>query len=546
VGNWTEFEIKKMIGQMIVVRASGYLFAHQRRYPVWEVENTQLKHWLETLNLGGVILLGGSAAELSLRTKQLQTWSNVPLLIAADIEEGVGQRFAGATWFPPPMALAAIWQQDPHLAQDYSYQMGAITAQEALAIGINWILAPVVDVNNNPDNPVINVRSFGDKPEIVQDLATAFIQGTKNYPILTTAKHFPGHGDTATDSHLELPCIPHSQERLQQIELPPFQAAIAAKVDSIMTAHLQIPAWDRRFLPQQDHLLDQEKLTYPATLSSPILTGQLRQDLGFDGLIVTDALIMGGVANYFSAAEIAVKAVEAGADILLMPADPVIAIDAVYEAVKSGLITVERIAESIGRINKAKEKISIENQIQEKSSWQFTEELYSNKATKTVKKILTQSMDRGGIFPIGKGQRNLIIVDDLLNCDFLDRQSPAVTIPKKMGYELQLVDYNTRSLVKQDHRPTLLQLFVRGNPFRGSAGLSEAAQKFYWDLINQELLQGLIIYGSPYIKDWFQDKIPPSLSWIFSYGQMAIAQQLACEALFNISSSSKEESDDFM
>ncbi|PSO92465.1 MAG: beta-glucosidase, partial [Cyanobacteria bacterium SW_6_48_11] len=197
--------LQEQIAQMIVVRASGYLFDHQIRYPHWEPPAATLQHWLQDLNLGGVILLGGSAGEIALRSQQLQAWAKTPLLIAADIEEGVGQRFAGATWFPPPMAIGEIAKQDASLAQSYAQKMGAVTAAEALAVGINWIFAPVVDVNNNPANPVINVRSFGETVATVTQLATAFIQGAQAFPVLTTAKHFPGHGDTAVDSHLDLP-----------------------------------------------------------------------------------------------------------------------------------------------------------------------------------------------------------------------------------------------------------------------------------------------------------------------------------------------------
>ncbi len=333
--------LKEQIGQMVVVRASGHLFDHQRAYPAWEATNSQLHSWLANLNLGGVILLGGSSAELSLRTQQLQNWATTPLLIAADIEEGVGQRFSGASWFPPPMALGDIAEHNLSKACDYAFQMGALTAQEALSLGINWLLAPVVDVNNNPDNPVINIRSFSNNPEIVSSLASAFIRGTKSHAVLTTAKHFPGHGDTSIDSHLELPVIPHDPTRLAKIELPPFQAAIAAGVDTVMTAHLLIPAWDQK---------------YPATLSKPILTNQLRQQMGFEGLIVTDALIMGGMAQ-FSSSEVAVRAIEAGADILLMPPDPVMAIEAVYMAVLSGRLSPERITESVKRIEQAKTKV---------------------------------------------------------------------------------------------------------------------------------------------------------------------------------------------
>ena len=202
------------LGQMIVVRASGHLLDHQREYPIWEPPQKTLQHWVEDLQVGGVILLGASAIEVSQRINQLQGWSEKKLFIAADIEEGVGQRFSGGTHFPPPMALGEIAKKDVQKAISYSMQMGMMLAKESLAVGINWILAPVVDVNNNPDNPVINIRAFADTPELVSILTRAFIRGAQIYPVLATAKHFPGHGDTAIDSHLELPVIQHCLERL--------------------------------------------------------------------------------------------------------------------------------------------------------------------------------------------------------------------------------------------------------------------------------------------------------------------------------------------
>ena len=291
--NWESLSLQEQIAQTIVVRASGYLFDHQIRYPAWEANNSKLRQWLEELNIGGVILLGGSSIELQKRSQQLQSWAKIPLFIAADIEQGIGQRFPGGTWFPPPMALETIYRRDRNLALSYARQIGEITAREAVAVGINWLLAPVVDVNNNPDNPVINIRAFGEDPEVVSALSGAFITGAKSYPVLTTAKHFPGHGDTATDSHLELPSLAHNNQRLAEMELPPFQNAIAAGVDSVMSAHLSIPAWDK------------EK---PATLSKDIITDILRKQLDFSGLVVTDALIMGGITQYASPQEIAVMA----------------------------------------------------------------------------------------------------------------------------------------------------------------------------------------------------------------------------------------------
>ncbi|MGC1395369.1 MAG: glycoside hydrolase family 3 N-terminal domain-containing protein [Coleofasciculaceae cyanobacterium] len=515
--------LEQQVAQMVVVRASGYLFDHQIQYPAWEPQAEQLQHLVQNIGVGGVILLGGSAGELCLRTQQLQNWANIPLLIAADIEEGVGQRFGGATWFPPPMAISAIAAKNLAQAQLYATEMGAITAKEALAIGINWLLAPIVDVNNNPQNPVINVRAFGETPEVVSKLANAFIKGAQSYGVLTTAKHFPGHGDTAVDSHIELPVLRHTPPRLAKIELPPFQEAIASGVDAIMSAHLLIPAWD-------------EKL--PATLSKLVLTNLLRDSMKFEGLIVTDALIMGAIAHRYGADEAPVMAVEAGADILLMPVNPETAIKAICDAVQSGRITKSRIQASVERIWKAKAKV-----IASKSQLDLTQ-LAQPAALNTVAKILLDSQQIGGKLPLslepndGVGKfRNLIVVDDVLAADFLGRNTPAVTVPRQLGYELQFVDRNTPRQEEETHhhasKPTLLQVFIRGNPFRGSAGLTPVAEDWFQRLLKTGDLQAMVIYGSPYVLQQFLPNLPFNTPFVFSYGQMPQAQAIALDVLFS-------------
>ena len=530
--NWTTWTLKEKIGQLIVVRASGFLFDHQIRYPLWEAPQKQLKYGLESLNLGGVILLGGSAVELAARTEQLQGWSQTPLLICADIEEGVGQRFSGATWFPPPMALGAIAKEDLTLAQRYATEMGEITAKEAIAIGINWVLAPIADVNNNPENPVINIRAFGENPEIVGALVKSFVEGAKKYPVLTTAKHFPGHGDTATDSHLHLPIIPHDLERLEAIELPPFQSAIAAGVDTVMTAHIRIPAWD------QDN---------PATLSYSILTEQLRQKMGFEGLIVTDALIMGGITQEATPEEVAVRALAAGADILLMPPDPEKAIEAVYQAVRSGRLSEARIDQSVEKIWQAKEKLGLFKQT---IPYLNLEALSTESAGQSVRAMVKKSLRKGGNLPLKIEnhplQKNLIIVNDLLNCDFLDRACPSVLIPKGFGYEIELRDQSLLDHEVIKNSSILLQVFIRGNPFRGTAGLTPKSQYFYQQLFKNNQIKAVLIYGSPYVLDWFLPLFADDLPWIFSYGQMPQAQAIACDELFDVSKLSEQNSDVFI
>ena len=521
--DWESLSLKEQIAQMIVVRASGHLFDHQIRYPAWEANNQQLKSWLGEFNLGGVILLGGSSIELQARSQQLQSWADIPLFIAADVEEGIGQRFPGGTWFPPPMALSRIYERDPVLAQQYAEQMGAITAGEALTVGINWLLAPVVDVNNNPHNPAINIRAFGDRPKVVADLTTAFIRGAKSTPILTTAKHFPGHGDTSTDSHLNLPTIPHPQSRLAAVELPPFQQAIAAGVDSVMTAHLLIPAWDDK----------------PVTLSPKVVTEILRQRLNFSGLVVTDALIMGGITQYADPKTVAVMAVQAGTDIILMPEDPEVAIAAIYDGVQTGKIKESRIQESLSRIWQSKRQINtaIEHA-----------ELSGDRAKFTVNSILKNSIQQSRSRIISKriDGRNLIVVDDVLNTTYLDLNSPAITIPQKHNYQRQIIDSGTLDCILLDKRLTLLQIFIRGNPFRGNAGLTERTKAIYRQLLKEQKVVGIAIYGSPYTLDWFKTIMDSDLPWVFSYGQMEQSQTIALGGLFAANSqTSGLESNDF-
>lgn len=519
--------LTEKIGQLIVVRTTGHIFDHQILYPKWEATQPQLKKWLGELNIGGVILLGGSCAEVCDRTQQLQAWAKTPLLIAADIEEGVGQRFAGATWFPPPMALSAVAEKDYGKGKDYARIMGKITAEEALTTGINWILAPITDVNNNADNPVINVRAFGDNAQIVADLADAFREGCGDYPILTTAKHFPGHGDTSTDSHLDLPLINHSQERLESLELKPFQTLIDSGIDAVMTAHLLVKNLDP---------------INPATLSYGILTELLREKMNFEGLIVTDALIMGGVAKYASAGEIALKALQAGADILLMPENPEIAINSILEAVENGILLESRIDESLKRIYKAKEKLF--NSPPPLLSW---DNIAQNSGIAPIKEILTQSMRIEVIKPLKPMIEgiNLIVVDDLLNCDFLHRQSDAILIPESQGYSSQIFDQRNLKRIEGE-TPFILQAFIRGNPFRGNAGLNDTQREIYQKLINNPYCQGLIIYGSPYVFDWLSQSLQRNIPRIFTYGQMPQAQTLACHHLFGLSSDYDTDKGNFL
>jgi len=271
---------------------------------------------------------------------RLQSIARVPLLVTADFETGVGFRLAGATTFPRAMAFGAAG--DAQLA----FEAGRITAVEARAIGVHVNFAPVVDVNNNPRNPVINTRSFGEDPALVSRLASAFARGVEQGGMIATAKHFPGHGDTDVDSHLGLPLIQHPRERLEQLELVPFRGAIAAGADAVMTAHIELPA------------LDPTSGT-PTTFSQRIVSGLLRKELGFEGLVYTDSMSMDAVSDLAPPGEAAVRALQAGHDVVLHSPDPRAAVRAIKTAALAGDVTPGRLDESVRRILTAKARLGL-------------------------------------------------------------------------------------------------------------------------------------------------------------------------------------------
>jgi beta-glucosidase-like glycosyl hydrolase len=286
----------------------------------------------------GTVILG-QPLSLAATLNRLQAVSRVPLLTSSDFEYGAGMRIAGATRFPRAMALGAAG--DEQLA----FESGRITAIEGRAMGVHVNFAPVADVNNNARNPVINTRSFGEDPRKVGALVSAYVHGLQQGGMLATLKHFPGHGDTEVDSHLGLPIIAHPRERLERIELPPFRAGIEAGAGAVMVAHIELPALD----PGKG----------PATFSRPVITGLLRKDLAFDGLIVTDAMKMDAITKMMPPGEAAVKAVQAGVDLVLDSPDPVAAFKAVRAAVEAGQIDRASIDASVRRILEAKARLGL-------------------------------------------------------------------------------------------------------------------------------------------------------------------------------------------
>ncbi len=351
---WARESLKKMsleqkIGQMFMIWArADFMNIASPEYTV--LRDAMCKYHIGgfgiTVSFEDGLLSKTPPLETAMLTNQLQRDSEFPLIFAADFERGLAFRLEEVTNFPHAMAFGATG--DPEFARE----AGRITAREARAIGVQWNWFPDTDVNSNPENPVINTRSFGEDPKHVSKMATAYIEGAHEFGMLTTAKHFPGHGDTDVDSHLAVPSIKGDKAHLESVEFPPFEAAIAAGVDAVMVAHVVVPALDS----DPNHV---------ATISPEIVTGVLKQQLGFHGLVVTDALNMRALTKLFpeggpvAAGRAAVEAVKAGDDVLILPPDLGGAYNGLLLAVRSGEIPESRIDESVLKILRAKASVGL-------------------------------------------------------------------------------------------------------------------------------------------------------------------------------------------
>ncbi len=364
---WADKELRQMsleekIGQLISVGINaGFLNRESEAYKA-------LRRQVEDNHVGGLILFGSPVYESVVLINRMQQYARLPLLVSADLERGAGMRLFDTTDFGWVMAVGATGNLE------YARRMGEITGREARALGIQQIFAPVVDVNNNAANPVINVRSFGEDPIAVGRFGAAFTKGAQSAGVIATAKHFPGHGNTATDSHRGLPILNFSLADLNSTELIPFRAAVDAGVGSVMVAHIALPKLDPTAispLPKEVRIgpLDTtdageiitEATSTPASMSAPIV-GILRNDLKFQGLVVTDALSMSGLTIYFTQEEAGVHALLAGADLLLKPADTDAMIRGLVAAVRAGRVTEKRIEESARKILAAKYDLGLVKQ----------------------------------------------------------------------------------------------------------------------------------------------------------------------------------------
>jgi len=442
--------------------------------------------------IGGFIIFGGNRDEVKEIIHSLQSISDIPLFIASDIERGAGQQFKGATHFPSLMAIsAAINQNNSSHVQILDNYIQAV-AEEAIDIGINMPLIPVMDVNLNPDNPIICTRAFSDDPQRVSWFGRKYIELLQEAGLISCAKHFPGHGDTAIDSHISLPVISKSEEELMRSDLIPFIEAIKSGAGSIMMGHLSIPAID----------------SLPATLSNKIVTDLLRKQLGYTGLVMTDALNMSALDEFEN---VPAKCINAGNDIILHPSDPIKTADELKHAVDTGLIEEEKIETAFKRVMQFKSGLKTFGQV--KPDY----EEHNNIAEKLFNDSITLVSGKPDQSMYDFSKADLIYTGD-------DNKIDISALKKHMPNAAHISQYTVTSNDK-----IIIALFTTVAAWQGSSGISEDDQEKIKEIINKSQNSIVISFGSPYVLRYFKN----ADLLIAAYDSSIYAQKAVFECLKN-------------
>jgi len=531
----SDLTLDEQVGQLFVpVARGGFVNEESSEY-------LQLVHQVVANHVGGIHWASGSNVyETAYLNRRLQKLAKVPLLVGADLEAGAGMRFVDTTYWPWAMAVGATG--DPSLAE----REGEIVASEARALGLNQIDAPVADVNVNPDNPVINVRSFGEDPHEVARFVAAFVRGVERGRVLATVKHFPGHGDTATDSHRSLPVLAVSRERLEEVELVPFRAAIAAGAGSIMTAHIAVPAIDSTPVPEragpsenpytQNPAEVTRNATLPASLSPAITGTLLRGELGFRGLVVTDALDMGGVVDHFDAAEAAVRAILAGADQVLKSTNTDAAVAGVRRAVADGRIPRTRLEDALRHIFAAKARVGAPEPDFDRIFRLVDSSEHRAVAQEIARRSLTLVREAPGALPLDAGLRVVhVIASDGTQGrvgDEIARQlkSRLKTPPETFFLDPHLEDSAARAALEAAGKADvlLLSLFVRFQSGRGTLALPDPPKALVAKLVASGPRTVAVSFGTPYLLR----ELPELPTYLAAYGAQLDVQAAAARALF--------------
>jgi beta-N-acetylhexosaminidase len=490
--------IEQKIGQLLSVPH----FAQDSPFaPATDI--SLMQEMLERYHIGGIGVFGGSYCELSRQLKKLQSTQTIPVLVAADLERGLGHQVDGGTAFPAAMALGAA--DSPDLA----YAQGQITAQEALAVGIQQVYAPVVDLNRHPDNPIINIRSFGESLQRVQHLTAAFIRGVQEAGALATVKHFPDHGNVNIDSHLSLPIVKWGTRREASAYLAPYRRAVEEGVASVMVGHIGCP------------FLDPDGL--PASLSKSIVTRCLREQIGFEGLVVSDALIMGAIARRFTVYDAVVRAVNAGVDVLLMPPDIDLAYKALIQALEIGEIQETTIDLAVDRVLVAKERAGL-----------FRNKLAIDKAVdgellpgRIAQTSLTLIEENTKQLPLSVGQDTCVTLVTVrrnsIGTDALIRQC------QKYAPNLQHIDVRTVEDWPQHLQGSVIIALYTGVVAGGTGlqlpdGMSNKLNGF----LCREKDTVVVTFGSPYVAA----ELPDARTVIHAWSSVAVSQKAAADAIF--------------
>lgn len=494
---WTENKLNSMtlrekIAQMIITNSFGYALDNN------SAEYKRLSNLIVNEKVGGVIFFKGNSVQQAELTNSLQSLSETPLLISADYERGTKMRLDDGSLFPSNMALGAT--RNPELA----YLMGIQIAKECRSIGVHQNYAPVVDVNNNSLNPIINVRSYGEDPALVSSMSEKFIKGLQEGNVIATAKHFPGHGDTDIDSHSDLPVLNFSRERLDNLELIPFKNAIKNNVMSVMIAHLSLPSLDA-------------EANVPASLSKNIVEGLLINELKFNGLIVTDALNMAGVVNHFSVREVALRCVNAGIDLILMPQGETEAIDAIENAVNNGSISEERINLSAKKILNAKSWLKLdENKLSDVSK--VSSIVNSDESMKISQQIADESItlvkNSYNILPFTMAsEMSCLIVsmnngNEKANSDFfLSKFNEENKFKSTSFFDLTGDVINSNEILSEasSYDVVIVPVYAKVKIKTGTVGLPQSQL----DLINSLISNGkkvvVVSFGNPYLIQGFPE-----------------------------------------
>lgn len=498
--------MREKIGQLFFVPMNGtFRNDHDQRFLEW-------KRLISNYKVGGIIFMAGDIYGQAMMTQKMQELSDLPLWISQDMEFGAAMRVQGTTRFTPAMGIAATGNPDN------AFIKGQITAREAKALGVHQIYAPVLDVNNNPANPVINVRSYSADPDLVIQFGEAFIRGIESEGVLATAKHFPGHGDTNVDSHLALPVIRHDYTRLDSLELRPFRSAIQNGLRSVMTAHIAFPNISSN--PET-----------PGTLDPNILNGILVDTLGFDGLIVTDGLEMSGITSRYSPGDAVVRALKAGADIMLISPDEMTAVYEVEKAVERGQLSEERIDHSVQKILQLKKEHGLFESVGidiHDLSRQIQAPEYRTAADRIARESITLLKNNRNILPIRDMDYQRVAV--VAVSDDQSGTTGSVLAREMRKYHadvtFHVLDRRTSSEEKQkilaDVRSSDLLvigsfIFVRSHqPMQ----LTEDQRMFLRQLENLRKPSVLIAFGNPYVLNELEGADVHLLAWSGSAHQV--------------------------